>query len=68
MRHVLAVALATACLAGCQTAPDTVAVPVPVTQTAVAHVDTGGSADDNLNAVLWMQSTLGNRSWARSKS
>lgn len=32
-------------------------VPLPVTQTAVAHIDAPGGADDNLNAVLWVQAS-----------
>lgn len=59
MRHVglatpFVLALA---LAGCATPRDTVRVPLPVTQTAVAHIDAPDGADDNLNAVLWMQAS-----------
>ena len=56
----LALALALA-LGGCatveETRSDAVRVPLPVTQTAVAHVGAATGADDNLNAVLWVQSS-----------
>lgn len=44
-------------LGGCATAGDTTRVTLPVTQTAIAHVASGAGADDNLNAVLWMQTS-----------
>ena len=57
-RHAIAIAFLSAfVLAGCATPHETVRVPLPVTQTAVAHVDTPSGADDNLNAVLWVQAS-----------
>ena len=57
-RHAIAIAFLTAfVLAGCATPHETVRVPLPVTQTAVAHVDSPAGADDNLNAVLWVQAS-----------
>lgn len=56
MRRAVAALAATCLLAACQSTAPTVAVPVPVTQTVVAHIDAGAAADDNLNAVLWVQS------------
>lgn len=44
-------------LGACATAGDTTRVTLPVTQTAIAHVDSRTGADDNLNAVLWMQAS-----------
>ena len=66
VRFALTFALAAA-LSACATPRDTVqaaGVPLPVTQTAIAHVDAG--AHDNLNAVLWMQSSAEYDAAARS--
>ena len=46
-------------LGACRATADPVSVPLPVTQSVVAHVDAaaGVPADANLNAVLWVQSS-----------
>ena len=45
-------------LGACRSTPESVSVPLPVTQSVVAHVDADADAyaNGNLNAVLWVQS------------
>jgi len=63
MRHsILAVSLlaATLCLAGCKSTPaeaPQAAAPAAPMETATAAGATGDAADDNLNAVLWVQAS-----------
>ena len=44
-------------LGACATQRESTKVTLPVTQTAVAHVEANPGADDNLNAVLWTQAS-----------
>jgi acid phosphatase len=53
-------------LGACATQREATQVTLPVTQTAIAHVPATPGADDNLNAVLWIQSSAEYEAAARS--